>query len=252
MKYTRQLLILIIFALFLPAAASAQEANKLNEVSNATQKTFSHKGLFEVNVGYANKSWRCTYKSGSYREDFFGDSDDKFLHGASFGAVFTPAFSWGLGLRVGAFMEAYNSHSKWITDWCDHYQELDLYFPMHASYNFKINEKMNLTIYGGMGLQWAVDGSYVEYAGSISTSKGRRPRYKEVAKQEFGNGWPQKTNWQAEAGIRFTYDRIGLGFTYSFGVVDHGIQNTFDEGLTYETSSKSRQDKMNAFFIFTF
>lgn len=210
---------------------------------------------WEIVFGYVNKSWVCTYKSGTQREDFFGDPDVKYLHGIQFGALFTPSFDWGLGLRSGLMFEGYTSRSKWITAWCNHFSEADLYIPLHASYRIPFEEEIGLNIYGGIGFQWAMQGKYVKQVGTVWPGGWwwRRPIPVLMSeKHEYGNGGPQRVNWQAECGVNFRFKHFMLNFTYSFGIVDHGIQNTFDDGQTYVTASRSRQDKMQASIAFTF
>jgi len=210
------------------------------------------KSICEITVGYVNKSWICTYPSGTQREDFFGDADAKFLHGLQVGALFTPSFDWGLGLRTGVFVETYFSRSKWIKEYCSHFAENDLYIPLHASFRIPFDETSALNFYGGAGFQWAMNGKYYKQVGT-AWSWWRRPvPIFSGEDHQYGNGWPQKVNWQLECGLNFRYESFNIGFTYSFGIVDHGIQTTFDGGQTYVTANKSRQDKMQATFAFTF
>jgi len=210
------------------------------------------KSWLQFVIGYVNKTWYCTYQSGERQEDFFGETDSKYLHGFQIGALFTPAFDWGLGLRTGLVLESYISKKDWILDFCDHFTEADLYIPLQASFNIPFKESIGLNLFGGMGFQWAFDGRYFKRTGT-SWSWYRRPMpVGEVIKQPYGNGWPQRVNWQAECGLCFRYDRFALSFTYSFGVTDHGIQTSFDDGETYETASRSRQDKMQASVMILF
>jgi len=60
----------------------------------------------------------------------------------------------------------------------------------------------------------------------------------------YGNGWPSKVNWQAEVGVHFRIKVAAISFTYSFGINNHDIDNTFDGGQTYERAIQARQDKM--------
>ncbi len=209
------------------------------------------KTILEAVVGYVNKSWRCTYPNVSQREDFFGDPDAKYFHGIQLGALYTPSFDWGLGLRTGLLLESYISYSRWIRDWCDHFSELDLYIPLHASFHVPVSTKCGLDVYGGMGFQWAISGEYRKRIGTGWSGRRPVPLY-QSKRQEYGDGWPQRVNWQAECGLKLYYDRFALNFTYSFGLTEHGIENTFDGGQTFITATKSRQDKMQASFIVMF
>lgn len=208
---------------------------------------------WEIIFGYVNKSWVCTYPSaGTQREDFFGDPDGKFLHGVQIGALYTPSLDCGLGLRTGLFFEGYLSESKWIREYCHHFAEADLYIPLHASYHIPFSETVGLNIFGGMGFQWAMSGKYFRQVGTAWYLWRRPiPVFSEMNHQ-YGNGWPQKANWQLECGVNLHYRILSIGFTYSFGIVDHGIQTSFDGGTSYVTASRSRQDKMQVSIAFAF
>jgi len=203
---------------------------------------------WEVRFGYVNKSWICDYGSGAQREDYFGDTDAKFMHGVQIGALYTPSFNWGLGLRTGLLLEVYESKREWITAWCDKFSEGNLSIPLHASYRIPFNEFTAITFYGGAAFQWVIQGRFENYVYSPTW----RRRTETVGSPEYGNGWPKRVNWQAETGLNFRYKTIGLNFTYAFGLVDHEIENTFDGGQTFVKAQKSRQDKMQASFILIF
>lgn len=259
MNSSRVLTFVIIFITLLPIPAGAGDYaavissgtdDKPATTSSSLWNGGYDKTIFEIVVGYVNKSWICTYPSGTQREDFFGDTD-KFFHGVQIGGLFTPSFDWGLGLRTGLFIEGYTSKNEWIRSWCSYFGELDLYVPLHASFRIPFTDEFGLNLFGGMGFQWAINGKYYKQT-STYRPWGRRPGYETVATQKYGNGWPQKINWQAECGFNLRYRMIAVGFTYSFGLTDHSIQNTFDDGTTYVTASRSHQDKMQVSVAFTF
>lgn len=207
----------------------------------------------EIIMGYVNKSWICTYDSGTQREDFFGDTSDKFLHGIQFGALYTPTFGTSnFGLRTGLFFESYVSRSRWITYWCHHFAEVDLYIPVQASYRIPISYECGFNLFGGASFQWAMDGKYYRQVGTVWRWWRRPIPVMSGLRHEYGNGWPEKVNWQADLGFNFYVRHFTIGFTYSFGLNDHHIQNTFDDGLTYVTAKRSRQDKMQASIAFAF
>lgn len=261
MAYSRLLAIATISLVLLSGSAKAQ--NSAGFTTSYEDNSFAvdgttfwsggyEKSNLEIVIGYVNKSWICSYDSGTQREDFFGDPDDKFLHGFQMGVLYTPSFDWGLGLRTGLFLETYQSRSKWITSFCNHFTEGDMYIPLHGSFRIPFSEQSALSFYGGIGFQWAMAGKYMKQVGT-GWSWWRRPiPIVESARQEYGNGWPQQVNWQAECGFNLRFGVVGLSFTYSFGITDHGIQNSFDGGQTYVTANRSRQDKMQAAFSITF
>lgn len=264
MKKTRLLALAALFLTLLAIPAKAQDnvANTARSIASEpvslAEISIWNGGFEKTNwafiIGYVNKSWRCTYPDNiQQREDFFGDPDAKFIHGLQIGAQYTPSFDWGLGLRTGLFFESYVSRSRWITEFCHHFAESDLYIPLHASYRLPLDNDMCFNIFGGMGFQWAMAGRYFKQVGTVWPGGWwwRRPIPVYInQRHEYGNGWPQQVNWQAEVGLNFQFKEFMLSFTYSFGLVDHGIENTFDEGKTYVTSITSRQDKMQASIAF--
>lgn len=261
MKTIRTLTLLCLFSI----SAWAQDGPYQTTYKSASPTSYTgvlgdpSNSKLQVIMGYVNKSWICTYDGyGTQREDFFGDPNEQFFHGFQVGALYTPAFSWGLGLRTGLTFEFYISHSKWIRDWCTSFNEIDLYIPLHAMYRYTGGKDFGFEIFAGASFQLAMDGRYYKWVGttwaySWSSYYWYRPRnVYATERQDYGNGWPQRVNWQADIGINFRYKMMGLGFTYSFGLNDHGIENSFDGGQTFVTATKSRQDKMQATLSFYF
>jgi len=205
------------------------------------------KSQFEFQMGYVNKSWRCTYATaGTLREDFWG-FPNSYLHGIQVGGLYTPSFDWGLGLRTGLYFEFYNSVSPYVRDYCNNFSEIDLYIPVHASFRIPITNDVSFNVFGGVGFQLAMDGKYFKYTGRTWWTFRRLYREYYTQRQVYGvDGWPHKVNWQGEVGASLRIKIVTLNFTYSWGLNEHGIMNTFDDGLTYETALKSRQDKMEA------
>lgn len=205
---------------------------------------------WEILFGYVNKSWVCDYGYGVQREDYFGDPDAKFVHGVQMGALYTPSFDWGLGLRTGLLLEVYESKSKWVRQWCDQFSEGNLNIPVHASFRIPFDEFSCMNFYVGPSFQWVIQGRYENYAWSPSW---RRPSGTvTVGTPEYGNGWPKRVNWQADCGVNFRYKVICVNFSYSFGLVDQAIENSFDEGQTFVKALRSRQDKMQATIMLSF
>jgi len=203
-------------------------------------------------VGYVNKSCICKFPDGTKRIGSFF-TDREFLHGAQLGVTYTPSFDWGLGLRTGVFFEFYECNSPLIDNRFPerkypHYTETDIYLPLHATYRIPFAWDFGLTFIGGMGYQHAFSGRYMErYAETWRWKGGWSFREREIGRQEFGNGGPQKDNWQAEVGFNLRYKWIGLNFLYSFGVVDHRMKTNLDgcgESYGEPSASFSRQDKM--------
>lgn len=205
-----------------------------------------NKPFWEIQWGYINKSWVSDYPSCRQREDLYGDGG-RYMHGWNIGAVLTPSFDWGLGLRAGLFGETYGASKDRIRDYCSHYAELGLYVPLHATYRIPFKKDISLNLLAGPAFQWSISGSYEKLKGTDWTP-GRRPEpaLASPKKQAYGNGWPERTNWQAEMGFIFQFEKLGISFLYGFGLVDHHLQNSFDGGVNFETATRSRQDKMMA------
>jgi len=242
-----------------PIAASSKDKTQTFELdmSGITyEKPNLWKGGFnkthwEILIGYVNKSWVCDYGNGTQREDYFGDPDTKFIHGVQMGALFTPSFDWGLGLRTGLLLEVYESRSRYLSDWCDKFSEGNLNIPLHASFRIPFNDISCLNFYGGLGFQWVLQGRYENYV--YNPYSLRRPiRVETVDTPEYGNGWPKRINYQAELGLNVRYGVFGLNFSYAFGLVNQEIENSFDEGQTFIKALHSRQDKMQATIMISF
>lgn len=207
----------------------------------------------ELIVGYVNKQWTSKYSIGTRYENFFGEKN-KRLHGMQFGMLYTPSYDWGLGLRTGAFFEAYFSVSNYVKarGW-DNFTEGDMYIPLHASYRIPFTKNWGITFYGGMGFQWAIAGRYSQVRGySYDFWTGKRVEYGDSQAQSYGSGWPRNVNWQAEGGLNLRFNHVVLNFTYSYGLTNHRMENSFDGGNTYEIARESRQDKMTFSVGFTF
>jgi len=230
--------------------ARAQEEDEI--VSPSLWKGGYEKTRWEFVVGYVNQSWLCTYDTVSQREGFFGDTNDRFLNGIQMGALYAPSFDWGLGLRTGLLLEVYESRSQFVKEWCDKFSEGSFYIPLQGTFRFPITNDMAFSVFAGLGFQCAIQGRYENLVPTYARwRRPRRPKYETIATQEYGNGWPQRVNWQADCGFLYRFNVFAVGFTYSFGLNDHGIQNTFDDGVTYVTATRSRQDKIQASFIIT-
>jgi len=206
---------------------------------------------YQILVGYVNKSYICEYASvGTQRENFWGEKD-RFFHGYQVGCLFTPSFDWGLGLRTGGAVEVYMSYRPWMVDKCAYFYEMDLYIPLQASYRIPFTPDCALTLYGGAAFQWAMGGRYVTKTNTGFSIWRGFYIYDTGPQQQYGvDGFPKSVNWQAECGLEFRIKHVMLSFTYSWGLNDHEISNSFDGGKTIEVANKSRQDKMQATISF--
>lgn len=186
--------------------------------------------------GYQNKVWETQYDDGPVKENFFGEPG-KRLHGFSFGFMYQPCFKWGLGLRTGIACEIYISNSSYVKEkQFDDFTEVDLNFPLHATYRIPLSHKVSIAPFAGVGFNIALHGQYTEHNRYYDIIDGcwYDDPYHET--QQYGhNQWPKRTNISAEFGFTTRIYDVNLSFTYSRGLTNHYVNNGY----------KSRQDKLN-------
>lgn len=174
-----------------------------------------------ITLGYVNKYWQTDFGSRVVNENFWGQEGKK-IHGVQVGIGFQPCLPMGLGLSSGLYYEYYYSVSQAVKDaGYDDFREHNLYLPIHALYRIPIKPLINIGLYGGIGFNWAMWGSYnvdVYYRGSDWTHS----RVEEW--QKYGNGEnPRHLNAQWEAGCFVRIHRYQLAFTYSRGLTNHHL-----------------------------
>jgi len=228
-------------------------AQQLDSVSNYYRLTHGgyDKLKYRILLGYVNKSYICTYpEHGTQTENIWGEPN-RYFHGFQAGALYTPSFDWGLGLRTGGAIEVYISDRPWMDEYCNYYYEMDLYIPVQVSYRIPFTMDCALTLYGGAAFQWALGGRYVNNTSTgFSVWRGIYVDNKGPQQQYGVDGFPKAVNWEAEVGLEFRIKSVMFSFTYSFGLNNNDLSNTFDGGKTYIDATKSRQDKMQATISF--
>lgn len=205
---------------------------------------------FGLTLGYVNKGWRTNMGGTVVRENLWGDKN-KLMHGFQIGFNYQPCFDFGVGMHTGLFFEFYQSHAPSLLDLgYDRFEETNLYMPIHAMYRIPFTKHFSFSVFGGLGVNWAMYGSYQKYdritgaelAVSLLTNGYFVPDpYRTQVWQQYGGGeWPRHFNLQWEIGGTLRYRWIQLGFTYSFGATNHHFYPGY---LT-------RQDKMNVSLSF--
>ena len=196
---------------------------------------------FGLVLGYVNKGWSTDFGSYTWHENLWGEKDKK-LHGIQIGFQYAPCLPIGLGLDTGLFYECYISDSKVVHDYdFDNFSEHNLYVPIHAQWRFPLSRDISFSVFGGIGLQWAMYGSYnCEYGEVVYDWSYGRPYYRYVsypeAWQQYGKGeWPHHFNLQWEVGGRFRVKNFQISASYAFGATNHD----FYEGY------KTRQNKLS-------
>lgn len=175
-----------------------------------------------LSLGYVNKYWRTDMGDKVIRENIWGEEGKK-IHGVQVGVLLQPCLPVGLGLHSGLFYEYYYSVSQAVKNaGYDDFREHNLYLPLHALYRLPITTDASVSIFGGLGFNLAMWGSYNNsvrvrhYDGTLTTDSY-------VGEwQKYGNGeWPRHFNAQWEIGCSARINIFQLRFTYSRGLTDH-------------------------------
>lgn len=195
-----------------------------------------------IQLGYINKQWVTETDEGTIKENLFGEPN-KRLHGLQIGVNVQPCFNFGLGVHSGLYYEGCFSQSDFVRNemgW-DKFSEHSIYLPLHALWRIPFSRNYSMSVYGGLGFNWALYGTYndtyryYDYDGWHTTDSW------EHETQVYGyNGWPKRTNVQFELGAEIRLNVVRLGFTYSRGMTHHNcIQIPNSDGYF-----KTRQDKL--------
>ena len=216
-----------------------------NTVSAQTENLFSggHADVpLGITIGYVSKDWRTNFDGNVFRENLWGQ-EDKRLHGLQLGVTYQPCLPIGAGIHTGLFYECYLSVSSAVRDaGYDNFTEHNLYLPLHLQWRLPFSEKFSLSLFGGVGFNWAMWGTYNEhyreyyYDGNlISSVIGLYDGTRVGEYQKYGQGnWPRHLNMQWEFGCNVRYKAFQLGFTYSIGDTNH----------EFYAGYKTRQDKI--------
>ena len=178
-----------------------------------------------VAVGYVQKQMVTEGEGEKLKENgVWTDGVDKWLHGFQVGFYAQPCFSWGLGLYTGLFYEVYfSSNSSDAQDEYENFQEHNLTIPIHALYRLPLGRKCCISLHGGLGLSYAVYGSY---------SADGYEDYTDFYGEEY---YPKRFNIALEGGIDFRLGPVQVGFVYSKGLNDHKSYSSLGD---YKTTYK--------------
>ena len=178
---------------------------------------------FGLTLGYANKDWVTDNgDNGRSHEDLWG-RENRRLHGLQVGLIAQPCFKFGLGLHTGIIYEMYKSKNHIVkAAGYDNFTEHNFYIPVHVMYRIPIVKKIALSPYLGLGLNWAMVGSYnTKYLENHSDGTHVKLNHRETT-LTYGDGqYPERLNYQLEAGLIFTCNRYQIGFTYAHGLTNH-------------------------------
>ena len=229
-----------VFSLLLVLASSvsmpkAMQAASLYDGSNSwtAQFTGSHSDVFGgITIGYVNKDWRTDFGDEVLHENIWGQ-ENKRIHGVQVGMTFQPCLPVGLGLHTGLFYEYYISVSQVVKDaGYDDFTEHNLYLPLHAMYRIPFTRESSLMLFGGLGFNWAMWGSYNRDVFERGWFYDRYAGSHTVRYMHYGNGeWPRHFNTQWEVGAQLRVNMVQIGFTYSRGLTNHEF---YDGYKTYQ------------------
>ena len=194
--------------------------------------------------GYVNKTWNTEMDGSVIKENFWGERN-KRLHGIRFGFLYQPAVDLGafkFGLSTGLSLECYISNSPSVTNAnYDRFTELGTYIPFHANFTIPLSPKASLSLYGGLGMNLAIVGTFEEDERYYDYYDHEWHTDTYTDYQDYGNGrFPRHLNFQTEYGASLKISNWGINFTYSQGLTDHKLyqgyktyQNKINIGLSY-------------------
>jgi hypothetical protein len=184
--------------------------------------------------GYVNKGWSTDIDGKTIHENLWGQEDKK-LHGFQFGITYSPTLPIGLGIDTGLFYECYISESEVVHDaGFDDFTEHNIYIPLHAQYRIPITPEFSISLYGGIGMNIVLDGTYniTEYYAGYTWGGGRPygGSYSYIAGyQEYDEGdWPKRFNLQYEVGLKFNISNFVINAGYAWGATNHNFYEGYD------------------------
>ena len=162
-----------------------------------------------ISVGYIQKQWE--YNEGGEKTKIGVFEDDKYLQGVQVGIRIDPQFGAGFGMNTGIFYEYcwaksdnnYDEYGSYDLS----YKEHGLYMPVHLKFNMNFSKWFQLSVYGGIGLNYVLSGkAYVDYDGDTYDWN--------VFKEE--DDW-KKFNTMVEYGASLRINAIQFDVTMSQG-----------------------------------
>lgn len=178
---------------------------------------------WSLNVSYINKNWATKMNGTTMHENFFGEPD-KRLHGFSIGGDYQPTLNFGLGIHTGLHVEIYVSTSDYVKEKdFDDFTEVNFYVPLHAAFRIPIARRCALSLYAGLGLNYAINGSYREHRYYYDSFTGDWEDHPYTVDQRYGNGWPNRINAATEFGGSLNIKSFRVGIIYSRGITNHHL-----------------------------
>lgn len=226
--------IIIVVLAMIPLCSFSQQTQTDGNYSRSHKWTDmftgAHADVFGgITVGYVNKYWRTDFGNHVVHENIWGE-ENKRIHGLQIGFSFQPLIPCGLGIHTGLFYEYYYSVSQAVKDaGYDDFTEHNLYMPLHGMLRIPITTFSSISLFGGLGFNWAMWGSYNKDYVSRGFNGEKIVDSRVEEWQHYGNGeWPRHFNTQWEAGCLLRIRMIQLGFTYSRGITNHHLYKDYN------------------------
>lgn len=207
-----------------PSSSTSTSASTVTHTGGSSTPSYSYhsrRGGFNeakdaywggLSVGYVQKSWVYEDENGSQNIGMF--DDDKYVHGVQAGIRIDPQFNYGLGINTGLFYEYYTSKSDEQTDEYGTYhyrlEEHGLYMPIDFKFTMNFSEWFQLSLYGGIGLDYGVKGKI--YGRADGETFGDEDLY-------GSDSDVKRFNASLEYGGAIRIKRLQLNFTLAKGLI---------------------------------
>lgn len=188
----------------------------------------------ELHVGYVAKQWVTDYGRYKVKENLWGD-EGRHLKGLQLGLNYHPITRFGLGVYTGLSCEFYFSSGSAMG--YEHFSEFSGYLPLHASYTIPVSHRSDITVHGGLGLNYAFHGGFYDDDDYYYDDYGDRRYYDDVSLRYGKDGWPDRFNAALELGAQVRIKSLTLDATYSWGQTSHRL---YSDGPNLE----SKQNKL--------
>ncbi len=185
---------------------SAKEKKKKKKKKKKTFNSPKTNSFWGFSAGYTSKQWRKKTSTGEEQPVYF--LDGKTLHGVQLGVRYNPLFNYGFGVDISLFYEYY--HYRYTTPDTNN-KDLLIYstlnehvvrMPIHLEYRFNFSRSFQLFIFGGIAIDYIIDGNMV-----ISNQNTPNSDANEIITDIYGSYIPTESRFNAAytlgGGIRF-------------------------------------------------
>lgn len=198
-----------------------------------------------ITMGYVQKQVVTQGNGEKIKENMvWTDGDNKWLSGFQVGIDIQPCLRWGLGIYTGVFYEIYFSSND--KEDYGHFQDHELYVPVHALYRIPFSKNIALWVHGGIGFNYGLSAKFKaddsDYAEDLE--------YFGEGIWFYENGYtayaPKRFNMMAEIALNLRLGPVVVGATYSKGITNHECYKDFGDDYT----SKVNKLSISAAYVF--